>query len=139
MAEKCTILTTDSGGACSGKCEGMCTTFPRIWVAATAGGIVSLFEKKSDGILPLPIDEYGVCLQVGEFLSLVAEAGGSRKFSQLVIVGSAADMATMRDSLPVDVAKFIAAEIEYPLLTNWFSRDDNQDLCQALGAVFNLS
>jgi hypothetical protein len=125
--------------ACSGKCKGGgCNTKSNVWVLAACEGVAALFSKQSDGhLMPL--------LGGGNNISSFADGLGDRltnasehaEFSQLVLVGSANDISWTLASLPASVSKQVVAEIEYPLMSAWFSvPSDMGRLTQALENVF---
>ncbi len=123
--------------ACSGKCMGNCAKAPATWVIAACGGMISLFEKKSDGHLALlPQQNSPVASSVDEFLRTMENAASMNKFSRLLVVGSANDVAWLHHALPNDIAKSIVAEIEYPLISSWFGNNaDAEKLQNALEQV----
>ena len=124
--------------ACSGKCRGNgCAPESSVWVLAACEGVLALFSKHADGYLK-PI-ENKACGQsslvdgVREQLTSAADRGA---FSQLILVGSANDIAWTQASLPIDVSKRVVAEIEYPLKATWFGPADRGNLTQALDHIF---
>jgi hypothetical protein len=99
--------------------------------------MAALFSKQADGHLK-PLESKtceGASLvdDVREQLTSAAERGA---FSQLVLVGSANDIAWTQASLPIAVSKHVVAEIEYPLMAGWFGPIDRTKLTQALDYVF---
>ena len=130
------VLTTK---ACSGKCKnGGCTGAPRVWVVAACEGMVSLFEKTADGnISPKPQGKQVVFSSLGHFQQSINNAEQTKAFDQLVIVGGAGDIAWLHSLLSQDAASYIAAEIKYPLLANWFKEPfPMPHLTKALQSVF---
>ncbi len=120
--------------ACSGKCMGSCAKAPATWVIAACGGMISLFEKKADGHLALlPQQNSSVASSVDEFLRTMEKASSLKKFNRLLVVGSANDMAWLHHALPNEIAKSIAAEIEYPLMPSWFG--NSVDAVKLQGAL----
>ena len=127
--------------ACSGRCKGAvgCAPESGVWVLAASQGKVALFRKQADGHL-LPLDERGcrVSSFEGGLRNQLIDASEAAQFSQLVLVGSANDIAWMQVSLPVAVSKLVVAEIEYPLIATWFcASTDKGKLTQVLEHVFN--
>lgn len=123
--------------ACSGKCKGGgCGSAPKVWVLAACEGVIALFQKQADGHLSPLSDGHGWLGAEGVRDRLV-EASQSSAFSQLVLVGSASDIAWTQASLPASVSQHIVAEIEYPLLSGWFKAPSHiSRLTQALEHVF---
>lgn len=124
--------------ACSGKCMGSCAKAPITWVIAACGGMISLFEKDVDGHLALLSQQDSpVAPSVEEFLRTMENASREQKFTRLLVVGSANDVAWLHHALHNDIAKSIAAEIEYPLMPSWFGDSaDAAKLQSALEQVF---
>jgi hypothetical protein len=106
---------------------------------AACGGVIALLEKDAQGRISLLSGEgSSTCFNSTEsFIQAIVSASREHRFSQLLLVGSANDMAWLRAALPDTVAKFVAAEIEYPLLPAWFHQGrQGQGLTQALGNLF---
>lgn len=124
--------------ACSGKCrsEG-CAGVPRIWIVAACEGMVSLFSKEKDGLVtPRPWSACNVFPSMDRFQQSIEEAAHDHAFDQLIIVGSSSDIAWVHSSLPENAARYIAAEIKYPLLSSWFKEPTPlPHLTQALQTV----
>jgi len=60
-------------------------------------------------------------------------------FNQLILVGSAVDISWMQSLLPDHISKQVVAEIEYPLISAWFSTPANvSKLTNALDNVFRF-
>lgn len=96
--------------------------------------MVSLFEKQADGhVALLPQSQGGVFSSMETFRNALALADENHTLDQLVIVGSKGDIAWMHASLPTPIAKHVAAEIEYPLISGWFRQPPH--LAQALERV----
>lgn len=134
---RCDIIPLTSK-ACSGKCKGGgCTQESTLWVLAVCEGMAALFSKQPNGHLK-PLEGKG-CESTAfvdgmrEHLAHAAEDGA---FSQLVLVGSANDLAWGQASLPAAASKRVIAEIEYPLIAGWFHRMDRGKLTRALDHVF---
>ena len=134
----CTVTPIKTAKACSGKCmgSGACgNNQPRVWVAAACDGMVSLFEKQSDGhIALLPQAQSAVFSSVQLFQEALANADHAHMLGQLIIVGAKSDIAWMHASLPAAIAHHVAAEIEYPLMSGWFKQPPQ--LASALEKVF---
>lgn len=125
--------------ACSGKCKGGggCAKTPIVWVLAACGGMTALFQKQSDGHLTPLKNEIGTSLFADTLRDRLTSASEHGDFSQLVLVGSANDISWTQASLPSSVSKQVVAEIEYPLMSGWFSTpSDMGRLTQALENVF---
>jgi len=104
--------------ACSGKCKsGACSALPRIWVVAACAGMIVLFEKEANGHMTL-LPQAGKCVaaSMDDFTHTIVNAAEGRRFDQLLLVGSSNDVAWMRHTLPSQVIRSVAAEIEYPLV-----------------------
>ncbi len=125
--------------ACSGKCKsGGCAPEPTVWVLAACGGMATLLSKQPDGQLkPLNANQSGTASLVDGVRDQLTKAAQCGAFNQLVLVGSANDIAWTQASLPADVSKHIVAEIEYPLVAGWFSQTDRTKLAQALDHLFD--
>ena len=123
--------------ACSGKCGGgFCRgDKPRVWVVAACEGMISLFEKQASGQISLIPGSSDVFPSMEEFRAMLVTAEGEHKLDQLVIVGAKGDIAWMHTALPAPVAKYVTAEIEYPLIAGWFRRPLH--LALALERVFS--
>lgn len=139
--ESCDIIPLKAKPkACSGKCSGVCAPkAPGVWLAAACGGMIALFEKDERGRLsPLVLEGSEGCFaSMQSFMQAILAAAREHRFGQLLLVGSANDVAWLRAALPDTVAKFVAAEVEYPLLPAWFRRgDEGRGLTQALGNLF---
>lgn len=119
----CHTQKTVSSNACSGKCRGSaCSNAPKIWVVAACEGRISLFEKNKDGtISPNPQGELAAFSSPNQFQQLIGNAEKTHQFDQLVLVGSAGDIAWVHSFLPQQAAGHVTAEIKYPLLANWFN------------------
>lgn len=124
--------------ACSGKCAGgACGVAPRVWVLAACEGGMLLFERKLGGLELLLQGDGTVFTSVGECCQYLGEAAQSGQFNQLVLVGGASDMLWAQALLPPVVARYIVAEIHYPLMSVWFRQQpDFQQLSQALKQLF---
>jgi hypothetical protein len=97
--------------------------------------MVSLFEKRIDGHMsPLPQTGSGIFSSIEAFQHVLQTADEKQMLDQLIIVGGRSDIAWMHASLPAPIAKHIAAEIEYPLMSGWFKQPPN--LAHALEHVF---
>lgn len=133
---KCEIIPLATG-ACSGKCLGArCSDkASRLWIVAACEGMVSLFSKEADGSLALSVqqDRPAVFSSLEQFQQSLASAHQKDLFDQLIIIGSASDIAWVHSSMPRAAAHQIAAEIKYPLLPSWFK--DRTHLAQALQKV----
>lgn len=129
--------------ACSGKCmSGACASNgPRMWVVAACNGMVSLFESApQQGLTPVLHAGGTVFPSLSAFSAMLQEAEQAHSLAQLVLVGSQSDIAWVHASLPESLATRIAAEIEYPLVSNWFKQPAMQSplmpaLAQVLGAA----
>lgn len=98
--------------------------------------MISLFEKQPDGhIALLPQGENGVFPSLGNFQSTLIAADENHVLGQLIIVGAKGDIAWVHASLPQAIAKHVAAEIEYPLMSGWFKQPPH--LAQVLEQVFS--
>jgi hypothetical protein len=125
--------------ACSGKCKGGggCTPESTVWVLAACEGMTALFSKQADGHLTSIEDKAcGHASSVDGVREQLTSAAAHGAFSQLVLVGSANDIAWTQASLPIAVSKQVVAEIEYPLMAGWFGPTDRAKLTQALEHVF---
>jgi hypothetical protein len=135
----CTITPITAKKACSGKCKGGgCSPAPDVWVLAACEGVAALFLKQTDGhLVPLLEDGSHVSSFSTGLRDRLSKASEHSEFNQLVLVGSANDISWTQASLPSCVSKHIVAEIEYPLMSAWFSAaSDAGRLTQALEHVF---
>lgn len=91
--------------------------------------MLSLFEKRPDNHIELlPAQESVDINSLDDVRARLIDAASQKRFSQLVIVGSASDIAWAQALLPESVHKYIVAEIHYPLLPAWFSQAANPPL-----------
>jgi len=98
--------------------------------------MTALFQKQIDGHLIPLTHESGAPMFV-DTRDHLTDASQHGAFSQLVLIGSANDLAWTQASLPVVVSKQVVAEIEYPLIPAWFGGPPNKGrLAQALENVF---
>ena len=111
-----------SRAACSGKCmNAACATAPSVWVLAVCSAMLVLFEKQTDGRLALlRMGEIGVASSFEQCGTYLNDAAKNLRFNQLLLVGSASDIAWVHALLPKAAAKCIVAEIHYPLMPGWF-------------------
>ncbi len=99
--------------------------------------MAALFQKQPDGHLSQLKNDTGTYLFADDLRAELTRASEAGEFSQLVLVGSANDMAWTQASLPIKVSKHVIAEIEYPLMSAWFSTTSDMDrLTQALEKIF---
>ncbi len=116
----------------------MCSIRPTVWVLAACEGMAALFTKQADGHL-IPVLEQGTPVSSfeGGLRDRLIHASEHAIFSQLVLVGSANDIAWTQASLPATVSKQVVAEIEYPLVSSWLrTPEDTSKLLQALENLF---
>ncbi len=133
----CDIIPLTQPKACTGKCSGTCKS-SGTWVLAACGGMVSLFERHADGGMTLlrPSDE-AITPRVEELQQFLLHASQENKFSQLVLVGTANDIAWAEAILPESMTAQIVAEIQYPLIPTWFREEASlPKLTKALEQVF---
>lgn len=118
---------------------GACGKPPAVWVVAACGGMISLFEKQAGGHLALlPCGGEAVFPSMESFHTILKQAEAEHRLEQLVLVGSANDIAWMHHSLPPTIAHHIAAEINYPLVSGWFREPAPlQGLAGALKQLFS--
>lgn len=94
---------------------------PCTYILAGCEGMVGLFEQRPDGqIALLPQGETSLFSSVTAMQDALSRAEASFKLGQLVIIGSASDIAWIHRCLPDTVSRHVAAEIEYPLVSGWF-------------------
>ncbi len=137
----CDIIPLALTRACSGKCKdggAGCSPQANVWVLAACEGVAALFQKQTNGhLLPLAREGGHIFLFADGLGAHLADALAHGKFAQLVLVGSASDIAWTQASLPMAVSKQVVAEIEYPLMAGWFSSTaEVSTLTQALDHVF---
>lgn len=101
--------------------------------------MISLFEKNPDGHLsPLPQGDTPIFSSIDDFRNTLVDAEAKHQLHQLIIVGGATDLAWMHSALPAPVAGHIAAEINYPLMAEWFRQaPEMRGLAGALEYVLN--
>jgi hypothetical protein len=132
------VSAANSPKACSGKCKGeSCSVQPRLWVIAACDGMISLFERNSQGIFTLvsPIGEV-VFSSLEVFKETIYNAEYINAFDQLVIIGSSSDIAWAHAALPASVTLNIVAEIKCPLLSEWFKQPfPLKDLANAIDGI----
>lgn len=101
--------------------------------------MLSLLEKDPDG-------QISARLQGGQFIASsvedlrqhLLEAIEKKLFDQLVIIGSATDLAWVHLALDGEIAKRINAEIQYPLVSEWFKQTPEMpSLCKALDNILH--
>ncbi len=134
----CDIIPLAPAKACSGKCRGDgCASSPTVWVLAACEGKAALFSKQVDGRLILVLEQGSpVSSFEGGLREQLIKASDHADFAQLVLVGSANDIAWTQASLPDAVSKRVVAEVEYPLISAWFgSTSQMSKLTQALTHV----
>jgi len=115
-----------------------CTKPHHTWVVAACGGVVSLFEKHSDGHLDLlQQEEVAVSPSIEHFRNYMVDAAKGGRFNQLILVGAANDIAWVHVALPDNIVSHIVAEIQYPLMLGWFRGEQGlPQLTRALEQVF---
>ncbi len=134
----CSNVLPLSKTACSGKCRaGGCASAPRVWVVAACEGFITLLSKMPAGELQLqPLEDRHVFASLEEFHRYMERAQAAHRFDQLIVIGSASDIAWVHSSLPQHVSRLITAEIKYPLMTHWFKETPPlPHLTQALSTV----
>jgi len=125
----CTVTPIETTRACSGKCSGECGKSAKSFVVAACAGRVCLFEKKGSS---LSVQEnHPVFFSMEAVVGLLMDSSLKCGIDQLILVGSANDIAWVHTLLSADIAKHIVAEIEYPLVPAWF-KPDGQGLVSAL-------
>ncbi len=131
-------ITHITPNACSGKCSNACGSSPlRVWVAAASEGMISLFEKYTDGRLQSLAQAESVFPSMEAFQNALMAGEKTHALDQLILVGSRNDIAWIHAALPISLAKHVAAEIEYPLMSGWFRQTPPlQHLTHALEHVF---
>ncbi len=99
---------------------------------------MTVFKKNTDGQLTLiPLGDGGVAPSMEECRTYLGDASKKRIFNQLVLIGSANDIAWAQALLCDEVAKLIVAEINYPLMPGWFRGSPSmENLQHALEHVF---
>lgn len=124
--------------ACSGKCKGGgCSTKSNVWVIAACGGVVAVFHKQANGNLVPVMDGSNVSALAEDLCERLMLALERAEFSQIVLVGSANDIAWTQALLPSSISKHVVAEIKYPLISQWFSYpSEERKLVNALENVF---
>lgn len=85
----------------------------------------------------MPHKDHAVFASLEQFQKSINEADHAHAFDQLVIVGGSNDIAWIHASLPQSAMHHIAAEIEYPLMANWFREKSLLHLSNALENVFS--
>lgn len=101
---------------------------------AACEGMLSVFESSGSGSFKLvPFGESSVAPSVEEFRKFLLDAVQRSLFAQLVIVGGSGDISWTRVALPEEAVKFIVAEVEYPLVSRWFSK--SADPCVLTSAL----
>lgn len=121
--------------ACSGKClKNACAdNAPRVGVVAACDGMISLFERTATTTDTISVRSVAAAFPtLAQFHATLLNSN----FDQLVLVGSAGDIAWIHSTLPEAVSRHIAAEIKYPLMAQWF-RDTAHPtyLVEALGVA----
>jgi hypothetical protein len=103
--------------ACSGKCKSPCAA--DVLVLAACEGMVMPYRRNTTGMLTLlGSAEQGVLSSLDALRDLLV--GMEKSIEQILIIGSANDMAWLRAALPEALSNRITAEIEYPLVPSWF-------------------
>jgi hypothetical protein len=109
--------------ACSGRCLGNCHSgAPKVWVVAACNGMLTLFKKTDHHLEMLAQTEGSVFPTLEVFSHFIRGAVARDEFEQLMIVGSAQDVAWVEMALPEEAARRIVAEMKYPLLPGWFNQ-----------------
>lgn len=117
---------------------GACNSAPRLWVVAACEGLISLFEKNTQGTFsPKPQDNTPVFASLEAFQKSIGMAEDVHAFDQLIIIGSGKDIAWVHASLPAPVTRHIVAEVEYPLLPMWFKEAATPQLTHAIQTVLS--
>lgn len=123
----CTIIRAEK--ACSGKCRSSaCADDGRLWLAAACGGMTALYRKEK-GFL-VPATEPVIFSSTEDFRDAIASAIDAHRLSQLVIIGAENDIGWVHAALPAELAKYVAAEIKYPLLPLWFGGKTGHPMLQ---------
>lgn len=121
--------------ACDGRCQEQCKKrAPRCLVVAACGGMVGVLQKDAAGLAPWlpPGAEEPVSSALEAFSHALRLGAEQQRYEQLVLVGSANDLAWLRASLPMQAQTKLVAEIPYPLLPEWFGPDARAQLVAAL-------
>ena len=61
-----------------------------------------------------------VASSVEQFCILLNTAADNGRFNQLILVGSKNDISWVQALLPGAMVKYVIAEIQYPLMPEWF-------------------
>lgn len=98
---------------------------------------MALFRKQANGhLVPVPEQTPRAYSLESVLREQLAQAFEREDFAQLVLVGSANDIAWTQSCLPESISKKVVAEIKYPLMSAWFSSDSQTSkLTQALAHV----
>lgn len=114
--------------ACTGTCGGGGCGQRSPWVIAAESGKVRVLRKEAGRLHPA-IAPHATLKDMQDVLS---HASLSQRMGQLVLEGSAHDIAWLRAALPTEVAVHVVAEIPFPLLPAWFEDHGEQQLYEAL-------
>lgn len=123
-----------SGKACAGTCRGAaCGSGRHLWVLASSDGALGLFHKIESGLHRVPLESTDPLQNLREKLLAATQSGA---LQQLVVVGSAKDIAWTHQLLPPALSGQVVAEIEYPLMAAWFAAAaDDEKLIQVLSHI----
>lgn len=96
-----------------------------------------MFEKDAqETLLANPHGKQSVFPSLDAFRQSMNEAENTHAFDQLIIIGSSNDIAWIHASLPAFCTRHIVAEIECPLIPEWFKETGSVRLAHALQAFF---
>ncbi len=114
--------------ACAGTCGGGGCSQRSPWVIAAESGKVRVLRKDAGGLQPALAPQ----ATLKDMQDVLSHASLSQRMGQLVLAGSAHDIAWLRAALPTVVAVHVVAEIPFPLLPAWFEDHGEQQLYEAL-------
>ncbi len=99
--------------------------------------MVCLFKQRPDGTVALVPQKDAVLFpSITALQETLSQADAGLQLGQLVLIGSAGDISWIHRCLPDTVARHVAAEIEYPLVSGWFRElPQMQGLTRALQQV----
>ena len=137
--QKCGTSEYTEKTACSGSCKSTRCSNNAVWVLASCKGMAAVFEKKPDGTLnPVLHNSKFAAPLVGNLSTRLAIATENAEFRQLILVGGANDISWTQLALSPTVQKNVVAEIEYPLIIDWFKgKGAAKQLKNALENVFS--
>jgi hypothetical protein len=101
-------------------------------IAVCGHSVVLLAKQPDEGFECYYQGEGASAPSLVAFSDVLLHACDARRFNQLLLVGSASDIAWIRSVIPEAVCYHISAESHVPLQAEWFTTPPAKDLYEAV-------